>query len=68
MNPEKYKQEIDDYNKKSKTIEINKTRNREYHLRKVKCDVCDIEICKGGQKKHQKTIKHLSNIKKEEEE
>jgi predicted GIY-YIG superfamily endonuclease len=41
-------------------------KNRDTYRKKVKCDICNIEMNRVCIKRHNKTIRHLNNIKEQE--
>ena len=50
--------------KKKKWCVKNKAKIAEYKKEKVTCEACNLEVCRGHLSKHNKTQRHMENLKK----
>ena len=48
--------------KEKEYYQTNKDKILENHKIKIKCDICNIEICKGSLRRHEQSLKHIKNV------
>ena len=62
----KYSKEYNEKNKEKIRLQKQEywQRNKEKKLRKIKCEICNNEVCKPYYKYHILSDKHLKNVKK----